>query len=81
MRVCCAGAHDGEDLFVHAVRQDIQGAAHVTTPPQDPQLRVPRAVRGLQEGLQNQVAGRRTVNPTRFYSIEQKNAEILYFAM
>ena len=53
----CAGAHHGEDFLVHAVRQDLQGAAHPPAPPQDPQLRVPGAVLRLQEGLQNKMAG------------------------
>ena len=59
MSLYCAGAHHGEDLLVHAVRQDVQGAAHPAPPPQDPQLRVSGAVRGLQESLQDKVAGQR----------------------
>lgn len=53
----CAGAHDGEDILLHTVRQDLQRVANAAAPPEDPQLRVPRAVRRLQEGVQNQVAG------------------------
>ena len=65
-KILFPGAWPGEELPLQPVRQELQGAAHVETSPQNPQLRVPRALRGLQKGLPDKMAGWQPSNiPTR----------------
>ena len=61
-KILFPGAWPGEELPLQPVRQELQGAAHVETSPQNPQLRVPGALRGVQKGLQDKMAGRQPSN-------------------
>ena len=40
-KILFPGAWPGEELPLQPVRQELQGAPHVETSPQNPQLRVP----------------------------------------